>query len=154
MQQQFRISRFLPVVAVLTLLAACGEPPPAPEEAVRQWVGQAELAAEERDRPALMNLISPSYEDARGNARADLDRLFRLYFLRQNNITLLVDIEDIQIHGEDFADVTLTVGMAATNQSVLGFSADAWRFEMQLRAEDGEWLLLTARWGELGSELR
>lgn len=154
MQQLFRNRRFLPVVTVLAVMLGCGEPPPAPEEAVRQWVEQAELAAEARDRPALMDLISSAYEDARGNARADIDRLFRLYFLRQNNITLLIDIEDIQIHGTDIAEVTLTAGMAATNQSVLGFSADAWRFELQLRAEDGDWLLLNARWGELGSELR
>jgi hypothetical protein len=48
----------------------------------------------------------------------------------------------------------LDVGMAGTNDGVLGFSADAYRFEMQLEKEDDDWLLMSARWGEIGGELR
>lgn len=142
------------LVFLLVGLFACGEPPAAPEQAVRAWIAGAEVEAESKDRAALMARIATSYSDARGYERADLDRLFRIMFLRQNAIALLVDIESITIHQETAADVVLKVAMAGSNNSMLGFSADAYRFELELQLEDDDWLLSGARWGELGNELR
>lgn len=141
------------LVLLLAGLFGCGDPPPPPEQAVRAWLAEAEEEAERKDRVALMTRIAASYTDARGYERSDLDRMFRIMFLRQNAIVLLVDIESIVIHQETAADVVLKVGMAGSNNSVLGFSADAYRFELELQLEDDDWLLTGARWGEL-NELR
>ena len=35
----------------------------------------------------------------------------------------------------------------------LGFDADAYNFEFELIKTDGDWLLIGAQWGRLGSEL-
>jgi len=43
--------------------------------------------------------------------------------------------------------------MAGQNDAVLGFSADAYRFQLELEREGDDWLLISARWGELGEEL-
>ena len=51
------------------------------------------------------------------------------------------------------AELDLTVGMAGTSDGVLGFSADAYNFEMELVREDDEWILISARWGEVGGEI-
>ena len=48
----------------------------------------------------------------------------------------------------------MTVGMAGTNDSVMGLSADAYRFELELEKDADEWQLISARWGELGEEMR
>ncbi len=135
-------------------LLACSNAPQPPEVALRAWLNAAEAAAEEKDRSALMDKISEAYSDARGNNRQDLDRLFRLLFLRQNNVSLIIDIESINIMGDSAAELVLRVGMAGTNNSALRFSADAYRFELDLRVEDEQWMLIGARWGELGSQLR
>ena len=151
------VSRFLAPCCLAILLAglfACGDPPQAPEQAVRTWLAGAEEEAERKDRAALMARIAASYTDARGYERADLDRMFRIMFLRQNSIALLVDIESIEIHQQTAADVVLKVAMAGSNNSLLGFSADAYRFELELHLDDDDWLLTGARWGELGDELR
>lgn len=150
------MTRAMPITAFVAalLLAACGDPPAPPEEAVRDWIARAEAAAEAADRATLTDMIAPGYVDARGNDREAIDRLFRLYFLRQKNIGLLVDINELDILGSDAAKVLLTVGMAASNDGVLGFSADAYRFELELRADDDDWQLIGARWAELGRELR
>jgi len=66
---------------------------------------------------------------------------------------LLTKIEEIRLYGDSAAEIELTVGMAGQNDSVLGFSADAYRFELELEREGGDWLLISARWGELGEEL-
>jgi len=141
------------LVLLLAGLFGCGDPPAPPEQAVRAWLAEAEEEAERKDRTALMARIAASYTDARGYERADLDRMFRIMFLRQNSIVLLVDIDSIVIHQETAADVVLRVGMAGSNNSALGFSADAYRFELELQLEDDDWLLTGARWGEL-NELR
>jgi hypothetical protein len=135
------------------LLLACTDRPGSPEEAVRVWVAEAVAAAENKDRRALLSLISPNYVDARGNERDDVGNLLRVYFLRQQNVAIMSKVQKITILGDTAAEVSLTAGMAGTNDSVLGLSADAYQFEFDLENTGDEWLLLGARWGGLGGEL-
>ena len=78
--------RLLATLLLCAGLQACGDPPTPPEEAVRQWVADGQQLAEEKDRNALVDMISPTYTDARGNERDDIENMFRIYFLRQHNI--------------------------------------------------------------------
>lgn len=144
----------LPAGTLFLVLAAACSPPPAPEEEVRAWVAAAEAAAEARDRDTLLDMIAPAYADARGNIRTGIGQKLRALFLTQQSVTLLVDINEIRIFRDTAAEVLLTVGMAGMNNSRFGFSADAYRFELELQRIDGEWLLTGARWGELGEKLR
>jgi len=149
-------TRIRPVALMLAccVLAACGDPPESPEAEIRAWVANGQRLAEEKDRRSLMDMISPSYRDARGNERGDIENMFRVYFLRQNTIELLTSIEDIRVFGDTAAELDMTVGMAGTNDGVLGFSANAYNFEMELVRDDDEWTLISARWGEVGDEVR
>ena len=140
-------------VILLALVAACGDPPSAPEEQVREWLAAAQDAAEAKERRALVGMISPAYTDARGNERSDIENMLRVYFLRQHSVSLLSSVHEIRIVGSTAAEVEMTVGMAGTNDGVLGFSADAYDFELELESDGDEWLLISARWGELGDEL-
>ena len=146
--------RLLATVLLCLGLQACGEPPTPPEQAIREWVAEGQRLAEEKDRRGLMDLISPSYTDARGNEQEDIENMFRVYFLRQNNIQLLTKINDIRVFGDTAAELDLTVGMAGTNDGTFGFSADAYNFELELILDGDEWLLTTGRWGEVGGEMR
>jgi len=147
-----------PAIAAATLVAvllagACSEPA-SPEAELEALVQLAEEAAERKARGELMARVSPGYSDARGNDRADIDRLLRLVFLRQKSVGLLVDIDSVDLFGEDAAEIVLTVGMAATNDRLLGFSADAYRFELELVKDGGDWQVIGARWGEIGGTVR
>ncbi len=146
--------RYLMVGLLCTGLAACGGPVQGPEQAIRAWVSQGEELAEEKDRRGLVDMISESYTDARGNDRDDIENMFRVYFLRQNKVALITKIEELNVYGDSAAELVLTVGMAGTSEGTLGFSADAFRFEMEFEPEDDEWLLTSGRWGELGEDLR
>ena len=66
----------------------------------------------------------------------------------------LANIDEIRVFGESAAEIELTVGMAGKNNSVFGFSADAYKFELELEGDNGDWQLISARWGQLGEELR
>ena len=139
---------------LLVGLGGCGGSPGDPEAELRAWVNDSEAAAEDRDRRGLVAKVSANYADARGNDREALGNLFRVYMLRQQSISILTKIDDIALHGDSAADVSLTVGMAGTNNHALGLRADAYRFELELEKDDGEWLLIGARWAELGDDLR
>ena len=110
------------------------------------------MAAEEKDRPAIVERISEAYVDGRGNSRKDIEDTIRLMFLRQATIVVMPTIDSIEVIDGTAANVELTVAMAGTNQSALGLSADAYRFELELERGDSDWMLISARWGELGTQ--
>jgi hypothetical protein len=141
-------------VALLCLLAACGKSSSGPEEQVRAWVHDAQVAAETKARRDLVSLISPAYADARGYDRDAIEKRLRVYFMRQNSIHLVTSVDELTLYGDTAAEVELTVGMAGTNEGAFGFSADAYRFSMELEKGDSGWQLISARWGALGSELQ
>jgi hypothetical protein len=134
-------------------LASCGGSPGSPEQQLRAWVDHGHEAAERKDRDALAQMISPAYSDARGNSRADLENLFRYYFLRANRVGLLVRIDDIEVFEDTAAQVSLTVAMGATTDSALGLNADAYEFELELEKAGDEWLLVSGRWNDAGNGL-
>ena len=142
------------VVTIAVLASGCGDPPSEPEQELRAWVAAGVEAAENEKRRVLVNMISPSYADARGYDRERIDDVLRVYFFRQDRISLLPRIEEITVYDTTAARVVMTVGMAGTNDGVLGFSADAYRFAFELEKPAEEWQLISARWGELGDELR
>ena len=135
-------------------LASCGEAAGNAEQELRNWVDRGHEAAENKDRDALMDMIAPTYSDARGNSRHDIENLFRFYFLRAKKVGLLVSIDDVAVFDDTAAQVMLTVAMGATTDSALGFNADAYEFELDLEKSDDVWLLVSGRWSEVGSALR
>ena len=135
------------------LAAGCGGGADTPESELRAWVAAAEEEAEARDRRALIKRVADSYIDGRGNNRDSVDKLFRYYFLRQQSVVLLSNIETIEVFGDTAAEVALTVGMAGSSGG-LNLSADAYRFELELEKREGDWLLIGARYGALGEELQ
>lgn len=145
----------LPACLIAGLLAAgCGGDDVGPEAEIRAWVDAMQQFAENEERRKILARIADGYTDGRGNSRDDINNTLRLWFLRHDGITLLVKIEDIEVIAETAARVQLTVGMAGTGGGTLGFSADAYRFELELGDGDDGWELLSARWGELGQPLK
>ena len=146
------VRRHVASLVFLALLSGCGGPGAGPEEQLRQWVSAGQEAAEARERRDLVDMISPAYADARGSDRDGIERLLRVYFFRQHSIKLLTKIEEIRLYGDSAAEIDLTVAMAGRNDSVLGFSADAYQFQLELERDGGDWLQISARWSELGEK--
>ena len=139
---------------IFLLASACGGSDESPEDAIRAWVRDGHLAAEAKDRRAMLDMISPAYADARGNSRDDIGNMMRFYFLRQNKVVLISRVDEIEVFGDSAAKLALQVGMAGSNDNVLGFSADAYRFEMELERDGSDWLLIAARWGGLREDVQ
>jgi hypothetical protein len=159
-RDQMKIRRRLqwhPMLFMLLLsgmLSACGGPATGPEGEIQSWLDRGIAATEAKDRDTLLDMISPAYADARGYNRARIGTMLSGYFLRMNSIELLPTVNEITIIGDSAAEVLLTVGMAGTKDSLIGFSADAYRFSLELEKSAGDWALISARWGQLGEELQ
>ena len=136
------------------LLCACGGSATGPEAELRDWVQRGVAAAEGKKRRELAGMMSSAYVDARGYDRDHVENMLRAYFLRMNTIKLATSIDEISVIDGSAAEVLITVGMAGTHDGVLGFSADAYQFALELEKGGSDWKLISARWGELGKELR
>jgi hypothetical protein len=145
--------RILILSLFCALAAGCGGPTADPDAELRQWVADAERHAENKDRSALMDMISSSYADARGNDFDELDKKFLGLFFRINKLSLVSTINEIVVSGGGAAEISLTVGMLGTENSLLGLEADAYRFDLELVRDSDEWLLLGARYGKLGGDM-
>lgn len=145
--------RLITVSILCALLIACGGPFTGPEEVLRQWISEAEAAAEDLDRRGLVSMVSENYADARGNDREAIDRLMRLYFLRQKSVVLVMKIDDLTVIDETAAEILVTAAGVGTTTRALGVNADTYQFSLELEKDDDEWMLIGARWGELGQEL-
>jgi hypothetical protein len=135
------------------MLSACGGPAAGPEEALRQWIADAEAAAEDLDRRRLVSMVSENYADARGHDRDAVDRLLSLYFLRQKSVVLVMKIDELSVIDETAAEVLVTAAGVGTTTRTLGVNADAYQFSLELEKDNDEWMLIGARWGEPGQEL-
>ncbi len=145
--------RLITVSMISALLLACGGPPTGSEEALRQWIADAEAAAEDLDRRGLVAMVSDSYADARGNDRDAVSRLLGFYFLRQKSVILVMKIDSLTVIDETAAEILVTAAGAGTTTRSLGLNANAYQFSLELEKDDDKWMLIGARWGELGQEL-
>lgn len=146
--------RLVTVSTLCALLPACGASTVGPEEALRQWIAEAEVAAEDLDRRGLLAMVSDNYADGRGNDRDAIDKILRFYFLRQKSVELVMKIDELTVIDETAAEILVTAAGIGTTTRALGINADAYQFSLELENDDDEWMLIGARWGELGQELR
>jgi len=145
--------RLINVSMICASLVACGGPTSGSEEALRQWVADAEAAAEDLDRRGLVAMVSENYADGRGNNRDAVNNLLRLYFLRQKSVVLVMKIDELTVIDETAAQILVTAAGVGTTTRALGVNADSYQFSLELEKSDDEWTLIGARWGEPGQEL-
>ena len=142
-----------PVALACAALLGCAGGSDAEAE-LRAWVVEAEDAAENKRRRALLDKVSTSYSDARGNDRDSLGERLLVVMLRQQSFSLLTNIERLEVFDGTAAEVDVTVAMAGVGSGAGNLSADAYRFELELEKESDGWRLIGARWGRMGSDLR
>lgn len=133
------------VAGAMLLTWACGGAQ-SPESQVRAVIETGEAAAEARDLPALMDLVSPDYQDDSGRDSRELRNYVHGYLIANQSIRLLTRIDSIEFPYRDMARVDLTVGSLgreATEDSSFDLAAEQLSIELQL--DDGEWKVTRAQ---------
>ncbi len=140
--------KIVPLLLVV-FLVGCSDEALTPEEEIRQFIDRGVAAAEKRSADELDDMMHRDYLDQKGYNKKALGKLLRLYFFRHKNIYLLTRISDIQILGDNEAEVEMHVAMAgsviADVNALSSLRARMYRFELRL-VKDDEWLLQHARW--------
>jgi len=158
--QERRLTRRSFVAAAL-LAGACRKRLP-PEEQVRRAIAAAEHAATEKDLSALGDFVSPAYKDAEQNDRAAVMGVLRLQFMRYPAIYLLLRIVSVEVPAPREARAVVLAAMASVPihgpEELPRLAADLYRFELQLRDDEGKgrWQVVGATWRpvELGEFAR
>jgi hypothetical protein len=144
-----KLTAFLLVVLCCTLLFACSEKE-SPEEQVRQFLSLVIQATEAGDVLAMRGLIADDYADDGGRDKRGLLALATGYFLRNKNIHLFTQIDEIQFPTVGKAQVKVFVAMTGSPvtsaEGLFNLRADLYRFDLTLMREDGGWLLKKAAW--------
>ncbi len=137
-------------VLLTVLLCACNNQTVSPEDEIRQFIASGIEAAEQRKSSVLKDMVHKNYSDHRGYNKQQLAGLIRIYFLRNKSIYLLSKIKDIQISGNQNAQVQLYVAMAGKQISDItllsNYRAGIYRFDLQLIKPDDEWFVESAKW--------
>ena len=134
------------VAGAMLLTWACGGAQ-SPESQVRAVIETGEAAAEARDLPALMDLVSPDYQDDSGRDSRELRNYVHGYLIANQSIRLLTRIDSIEFPYRDMARVDLTVGSfgrEATEDSSFDLAADVEQLSIELQLDDGEWKVTRA----------
>lgn len=131
---------------LIGLLQACAGPDPGEE--LSALVAAAEKAAEERDTGYFRRVVSDDYVDADGRRKQDLIDYLRIYFLANTDIEVLNRVDQVQVFGDDAAELTLQSALIGRGRgrSALGFDGNLYRIDLELVREGRDWRIIGADW--------
>ena len=142
------VLRAIVLSSIALLLGACSDAD-SPETEIRDFIAAAVEAAEARKSSDLASMVHAGYQDEKGYNKKQLGSLLRAYFFRHKNIHLFSKIGDIELLGDNQAQVRMHVAMAASViadiDALSALRARIYAFELTLVKQD-EWLLHHAKW--------
>jgi hypothetical protein len=137
-------------LGLTVVLAGCGEEPPA-EQRLKAAIDSLVTAVEAGTPRDAGDVLHPEYRDDRHpDKRSALASLF--WYTRQHrDIHLFTLMRDADIdEATGIASTTVLVAMAGVPlqsiESVISVRADLYRFDVDWRLADGEWLVTSSRW--------
>jgi len=132
------------------LLSGCGQDASSAEEKIKEDLAKLEQAAEERDLGPLKKAILDEYSDNEGFDKKSIIQFIQLRFIRQQSIHLLTRIKSVEVLAADNAIADVLVAMAGRPLddvgTLMGMSADLFRFEVELKEQNDNWKVAKANW--------
>ncbi len=136
------------VVVFLPWLFSCAST--SPEDQILAWVDRAVQRAEERDLPAMMDLVSNNYSDDEGRDKKVIRGLLLYYFRSNRSVYVWKKVKSLQVADSETAQLTLAVILAgkpfAEDMNLTKFQADMLRFDFVLEKDGRDWRVIEATW--------
>jgi hypothetical protein len=123
-------------------LNACSKP--APEQALRDIIGQLELAATSKDSGAFFKHFANDFAGSEGLDRDNFRRYVQLIWLQHKDIGVQMGPLDVKLLG-DRASVDFTVALTG-GQGLVPESGQIYQVRTGWRQEGDDWLLISAVW--------
>ncbi|MDA8098270.1 MAG: hypothetical protein M0042_01440 [Nitrospiraceae bacterium] len=125
------------------------------EDKVRKVITTVQKAAEEKRIAEVLEHVSRSYADPKGNDYNAIKGIVAYYFFQHQNISIAIPTIDVALTEKgataNFQAILSGGGTAgATTQPVLPDALGAYNFNVTLGKEEGKWKVLSATWERLG----
>ena len=136
----------LVVVAAACLafaLAACGRS--APEERLRETMGELQAAIEKKDASALEDVLAEDFVGPGSLDRAGARRMAQVMFLRHGTVGANVGPVDIALRDEH-ATARFSVALTGGSGQLLPDAARLYDVTTGWREVDGEWRMTSVAW--------
>ncbi len=133
----------------------CSEGPIGPEAEIGELLATVESEFEAGSTESLPALISAGYSDARGNDRKSVISMLEHYARRGQGFDLNVELEALEIYGDDAANVALDVRFG--RGPIAGLRLDGGHYRVTLdmeRSKNAGWTVVSSRWARAGEALR
>ncbi len=143
-----RLQTALLVGLVVSCLLSCSST--SPEDQILEWLDRGVQYAQERDLPAMMDLVSDNYSDDEDRDKKVIQGLLLYYFRSNRSVYILKKVKSLQVGDADTAQLTLAVVLAgkpfAEDTNLTKIQADILRFDFSLEKDGGNWRVVSAAW--------
>lgn len=137
------------VFLVLLISACSNQSILSPEEQIEKVLANIEENVEARSISGVLEHVSETYKDHRGQSKKDIAKVLQLHFIRNQQINIFTLIRSIEVEN-DLASVELSAAMASQgidlNVEANRLRADTHRFSMVLSNTGQVWRLESVSW--------
>ena len=141
-------------LVLAALLIGCADES-SPEAQIRQLLDDFVEAVETRALRDATELLADDYHDRYHGNRAAAMRSLLAYTQRQRQLHLFryvdgIDVETGSSRARAVVYVAITRVPAETRETLVSMNAELYRFDIEMRVDDGRWRVVTAAWGRAG----
>ncbi|MEO8000999.1 MAG: nuclear transport factor 2 family protein [Arenimonas sp.] len=130
------------LVTLCLSLAGCSKP--APEQALRDTIGELQQAATSKDASAFFEHFADDFAGSNGMDRDNFRRYVQLIWLQHKDIGVNMGPLDVKIL-DDRATVNFTVALSG-GQGIIPDQGQIYQVQTGWRLEGDDWLLISATW--------
>lgn len=121
-------------------------------ERIAKVVTGIQKAAESKEVKKVLTSLSKDYRDPQGNDYQGIKNLLLFYFFKHQKISVLLTNLDINVQTATATArfQAILSGRNGSSGGILPEALGAYRFEVTLIKESGEWKITSAKWERFG----
>jgi hypothetical protein len=143
-----RVLTMIALAAVVLPVLSCKT---TDEDRIKKVVSSIQRSAEKKKIRVILDQVSKTYRDPRGNDFDGIKGLLSFYFFRHKTVGVFIPSIEASVRGDEgtatFTAVLSAKGIDGEEASViLPDALGAYNFDVSFRKEEGKWKVVSAAW--------
>ncbi len=124
------------------------------QEKITRILHLIQAGVESKKAMAVLDHVSKNYRDPQGNDYEAVKGLLLFYFFRHQRISVVMTGLEIQVHvaAADARFEAILSARSGQSSTILPETLDAYRFNVFLAKDAGEWKVTSAKWEPFSGE--
>lgn len=143
------------LVSSLFLFPACHKE--TEEDRVNKVITSVQKAAEEKKIMTVLDQVSRAYRDPQERDYDGIKGLLAFYFYRHQKVRVYIPSREVTVTGAaataSFEAVLTGAAPGETSGSVVPGALGVYRFNVDLRKEEGRWKVTSSQWERIGDQM-